>query len=239
MSQYQDLSRDQLVDRLEHIEQRLSQLEATVEELANPTSTGGSEGISKQVWDRLLPVHRTLLDYNRGRVDPSGSELRAMFIFRSFVRSMDPKHSLTGVESSHGTMRMVRDRAEHVLDDADHPEALTNSGNSTTIKRAMQKLARESARCECDGRCGHEMFEFRNQSTYTIAVNAEEWEEYLEWFYAAVQGDDVSLNADDAEQDSVEDSVEDQWEMLSSATTENTNTAVSKGSAGVLDGGHD
>lgn len=183
-----------------------------------------------------ITIHRRLSDLLIG----DGEEMnkctrRGAWLFQRFIHKFDSEKELVGVESGHGRLRMVSDRAKKVLEDNGVSDPASND-----VKRAMKAVVDRSK--PADGE--DPMFDFKAGRPYTLSVDQEAFERYLSRIESELK-DSVSTTADDGgnspEATADAQAVDEEFARLEQARPdggdEKTDTVVSNSQESLSEGG--
>lgn len=182
-----------------------------------------------------LEIHRRLTDLHVGDDEMNKSTRRGAWLFRKFIHKFDPDKELVGVEAGHGRLRMESKRAKDVLS-----ENGVKDPSSNDVKRAMKAVVDRSSHPDS----GEEMFAFKGGRPYTLSVDKDAFEAYLETVEAEIK-DGVKNSADDGGNapEATADSppVDDEFARLEQARPdggeEKTDTVVSNSQDSLSEGG--
>lgn len=138
--------------------------------------------------EQKLKIHRRLTDLHLGDGDEMNkSTRRGAWLFQKFIHKFDPDENLTGVEGGHGRLRMGSTRAKDVLQ-----ENGIEDPSSNDVKRAMKAVVKRSEHPES----GEQMFAFKSGRPYTLSVDKNAFEAYLEGVQEEIRST-VATGADD------------------------------------------
>lgn len=238
----QQLTRDELEERVGELEERQEMLVETIFELEDAlTGERGSwvatqiaeedgsvldrlddleaeapQGPNPEVRKRVLPLHRKLMDVRTEAADaPEGNKRRAVELFRMMMRVAANDNDAFGVTQSSGKWEISRERAEDIIS---FGYTLPQSGVSKTIRRTMVQAQKLSQRepCDCDDpeKCSHGLLQFRKTDSYQLTADVDAFHRYFESVEQLVE----EVDADEIE--AADDGEEHSSEALSTQTDE-------------------
>jgi TolA-binding protein len=211
-------------------QERIDRLEDRVEELEQGGEGRDDMGARKE----MIDIHVVLQDLKHGRDNHPKADIRAARLLQPFIREIGERGALTGIERSHGKLKLKSNHARRILQEHNLG---TNSGMTVTVGRAMDAAVRGSEYGDDD----RPLFHHASDSSHVLSVDKDAWLGYLDEIAAALDADVTVPQqlADDPETGEDAAEADEELAALEAAEPERTNTVVSTNNEGVLGGGSD